>query len=445
MLSRRKTIILTLSFFLVLLFTHANASPTEPDTLRIGLVRYFRGITQATINASSNFSIIRTGTSDIIASDKKQVTIALDKSNLSLKNDDISSTGIGASVSIIPNDPSAIITIDSPNRSNKQYHGTLEINVRDNALQLVNIVGLDDYLSSVLSCEVGGSFPTEALKAQAIAARNYALIGRRAHDASGYDLCDDTHCQVYDGVAREKSACIQAVMATKGQILTYNGRPASVMYSADCGGITQDYSECYSNRTYPYLCSITDPPGIYHASWEVTYTLQELADKLIKAGVKEAGGLQKINIIKVSQSQRVLSVQITGAQETATIPGGKIRSILGRDGIKSTMFTIESNQDGTVTFKGKGFGHGIGLCQTGAKALANPPFNYTCEQILAHYFPGTTLTPGIASAAVAMTKPVQVIAPKKINIPPTPAKGAGPPPKKKDVLPFDVRVKEPSL
>ena len=448
--STKLSILITVCLF-ALAFPRAFAS--TPDTIRVELVRHYRGVKQITISASSCCTLTRTGAQDKLASCASTDSISLEASDsgIVLKQGSAGSTDAGPSVTITPDDPSGTINIDSQGRASKAYHGSIEINIKSCSLQLVNVIAIEDYLPGVLAGEMPSSYPIEALKAQAIAARTYTLDNLRKHSSSGCDLCDSSHCQVYEGALNEKQSCKQAVADTKGITLTYNGKLASTLYCADCGGATQDYSELYSD-TIPYLCTVKEPDDVAHDSWEVTYTLQDLAAKLAKAGIKGADGLQKIVVSKTSASGRAVSIDITGAASTTAITGGTLRSALGQATIKSTLFTIECSPDGQVTFKGKGFGHGIGLCQVGSKGLASPPYNYTCEQILQHYYPGTVLTPtSPQTAAHAPIKPIKTpsatVAQKPTASPEL--KGAGPPRKPRSISQpqpdIEIRVEAPSL
>lgn len=384
-------------WYAVLLMTLAcpalSQSPTADDSLRIGLVRYFKGIKQATLLASSDFSVLRAGASDVVAActNLEPATIEASSGQLLIKLINGQKITANGPVTVVPNDKSGFITVDAPGRSSKQYRGNVEITAKNGTLQLVSVITLEDYLIGVLAGEMPASFPGEALKAQAIAARTYTVRGRSRHTADGYDLCDNIHCHVYDGVQRETPAYVRAVAATSGQILTYNGQVASIMYASDCGGVTECYSQD-SKSAIPYLISVMEPEGIAHKTWEKTFTFEELSRKLVAAGIKEAEGLKSIAIYKTTSSGRALLLTVCGAKGQTTVGGNSFRWAVGGSVIRSTLFSIESCANGKITFKGKGFGHGIGMCQVGAGELAKPPFSYTCTQILAHYFPGTVLS-----------------------------------------------------
>ncbi len=377
-----RTLILFLSLLIIEAVFPGNLDAAiDTNTLRIGLTRY--NSSSLKINSKSGCTI--TANAEKLLSGKGCFTYELSASEISIKTDFHSPILTSATIRITPNNPGELLSISSSAADENGYRGAIEISSCSGSLIVVNIVDVEDYLIGVLPKEIGESSPQEALRAQAITARTYALANLNKHKSQGFDLCDCTHCQTYAGANCEKPRCSQAVLDTRGMVITYNGQPAEVMYSTDCGGSTVNYKD--TRPDFPYLCSVEDPDDIPHIAWEQSYTLTDVEAKLVTAGVKEADGLQNISITKKGLADRPVEITIAGSS-TTTITPGKIRSALG---LKSTMFSIETNSDGMVVFKGKGAGHGIGLCQTGAKALAGPKYNYTCEQILAHYFPDTQI------------------------------------------------------
>ena len=353
----------------------------------------FKDVKQITVLASSSYTA-----GSATFTNLEPVTLSAGDKAITLSAPNGNTIDIGSAVSVAPKDPAAVISVDSPGKLGRQYRGTLEVRLKSGRLQLVNDVRIEDYVVGVLVGEMPSSYPIEALKAQAVAARTYAIRCRGKHASIGCDLCDASHCQVYDGAANETSSCRRAVLATAGQVLTYNGQLASTMYCTDCGGIT----ECYGPSA-PYLASVAEPREIPHSTWSMTYTLAELSAKLIAAGFKQADGLQKVSISKMRSSGRAESVVFAGPKGTLTIDAARLRFVLGPGVIQSTMFAVQTSPDGTVTFNGKGCGHGLGMCQVGARALASPPFNYTFDQILAHYYPGTKLSGASGSAQPSAT------------------------------------------
>lgn len=435
---------------LIVLFPAITRASSENRQLRIGLQRYFQGIRQASLLSSSDFVLIDSKTGAAIASSTnlEPITLEAGKSSLVLKRANGKQAEVGRSVIVRSNAEDALITVESPGRQCKKYRGALEVNLVSGALQLINVIDLEDYLLGVVPPEMPSMYPAEALKAQAVAARTYALENRRKHAGSGYELCDSTHCQVYDGALAEKPNCTRAVLDTSGVVITYGGELASIMYSADCGGATRAYSNV---AKFPYLCGVKEPEHVEHTAWKACFKIADVRAKLVKAGIKEAAGLTAITIATTDSSGRVASLSITSPTGTTTITGDKLKAALGSS-IQSLMFGIEAGADGTITISGKGCGHGVGMCQVGAKGLAQSPLNYTYDRILAHYFPGTTLTganitpPTIAAKASppANTDAASLPNPKAHSSAANSGSGRIEPPPQCGLI-FDVRVKAPEL
>lgn len=426
----------------------SSPAPTEP-TVRVGLLRFFSAVRQATLSVPSGYTIADCSTAKVMVSVTDGSPTLLKASGAGVSIERSGSDPVPASFTVVvaPADPCATIKVESPTRPAKEYRGAIEVSAWRGALLLVNAVGLEDYVRGVIPEEMPASYPTEALKAQAVAARTYSLANMGKHKADGYDLCDTNMCQHYGGVSAEKTKCSEAVADTRGMILTFQGRPASVMYSTDCGGATQDYSESHPGKTIPYLCCVTEPEGIVHRTWELKLSLKELQQKLMAAGMKEAEGLRALRVVTVSPSGRPQELEVTGSGGVATISGLRFRVALGQHILKSTLYTLETQPDGSVLFRGRGAGHGHGMCQVGSKALALPPFAYSYDRILAHYFPGAELSPGAAgSSDLAQrptgTRPAEAVGEKKPEASPTPGKTEPPTAEPKEIK-LRVRLKDP--
>lgn len=387
----------------------AFAASAGNITLRVGLIRFFKSVKTATISAASGVSIRNAfdGQPVVSTSNCIKATFTASQAGISIETDGRILNLSNSTLTIAPNRYEEPLCIESPTRPIKQYRGSIEISMKSGVLVLVNVVGLEDYVRGVLPEEMPASYPLESLKAQAVTARTYALANMGKHKSEGYDLCDTNMCQHYGGASVENAKCSKAVDETCGTVLVFNGEPADVLYSTDCGGVTQDYSESHPGKSIPYLCAVTDPPDIKHSSWELVYSLKELEDKLVKAGIDQARGLTSIRVAKTSSSGRALELEIISTNGTAVIPGTKFRSALGSYNLRSTLYTLETTADSKVIIRGKGWGHGHGMCQVGARGLALPPYSYTYDRILAHYFPGTTLQ--------ISTTSVQTLAQRAIN------------------------------
>lgn len=273
----------------------------------------------------------------------------------------------------------------------RRYRGVLELRHRGAGLTAVNIVPVDDYLLSVVPEEMPTDWPAEALKAQSVAARSFALKSRGRHAAEGYDLCTTTHCQLYKGIASEKTASTAAVRATRGEVLTYGGQPIEALFHTDSGGMTESSEDVWGNPI-PYLRAVRDTP-LGTMPWTKTVSTADLEQKLAAKG-HNIGRLRAIELSPLAvgraakdrtASGRVKAMTVTGTKGTATLSGNAWRSLLG---LKSTLFSAKLTKD-TVTFTGFGAGHGLGISQWGAKRLAETGKSYA--DILHHYYTGVTL------------------------------------------------------
>ena len=273
----------------------------------------------------------------------------------------------------------------------RRYRGSLELRHRGAGLTAVNIVPVDDYLLSVVPEEMPTDWPAEALKAQSVAARSFALKSRGRHAAEGYDLCTTTHCQLYKGIASEKTASTAAVRATRGEVLTYGGQPIEALFHTDSGGMTESSEDVWGNPI-PYLRAVRDTP-LGTMPWTKTMSTAALEQKLAAKG-HAIGRLRAIELSPLAvgraakdrtASGRVRAMTVTGTKGSVTLSGNAWRSLLG---LKSTLFSAKLTKD-SVTFTGFGAGHGLGISQWGAERLAETGKSYA--DILHHYYTGVTL------------------------------------------------------
>lgn len=273
----------------------------------------------------------------------------------------------------------------------RRYRGSLELRHRGAGLTAVNIVPVDDYLLSVVPEEMPTDWPAEALKAQSVAARSFALKSRGRHAAEGYDLCTTTHCQLYKGIASEKTVSTAAVRATRGEVLTYGGQPIEALFHTDSGGMTESSEDVWGSHV-PYLRAVRDTP-LGTMPWTKTMSKADLEQKLAAKG-HAIGRLRAIELSPLAvgraakdrtASGRVKAMIVTGTKGSVTLSGTAWRSLLG---LKSTLFDAKLTKD-SVTFTGFGAGHGLGISQWGAKRLAEAGKSYA--DILHHYYTGVTL------------------------------------------------------
>lgn len=290
------------------------------------------------------------------------------------------------------------------------YRGRTAVVPTSNGLTAVNYVDLEQYLYSVLGGEMGGGWPQEALKAQAVAARSYALYQRQRGSNGVYDLGDTPAWQVYGGIADEATGTQAAVDATSGQVLTHKGEIIEAVFHSSAGGCTENVEEIWS-EPLPYLRSVreTVPEQSPVAQWSKTLSRSEISHLI--AGV---GNVTSIQVKKrTSTCGRIVALEVEGDAGRREIKGDDLQAALD---LKSTFFEIEPQYGpaevpitpesldkptekgekakaavGPSGFQitGRGFGHGLGLSQYGARQLALSGMNY--QQIMSFYYKDTTL------------------------------------------------------
>jgi len=277
--------------------------------------------------------------------------------------------------------------------SGGSYRGTAAtVALPDGRNALVNTLPLDAYLYGVLSKEVGASWAAAAQQAQAIVARTYAL--HKLRPDKPYDVTAGDADQNYGGMASETVEGRAAVDATAGVIVTYGGLPAHVAYSASCGGRTADAGDVWGTP-YPYLVSIPDPNciGTPNFDWQADVPLQTL-QRALGTDLANVGALQAVTLQIDAPSDRPRAIDFAGTMTTFATPVERFRMAVGPQIVRSTfVHSAALNRDkSTLSLAGTGHGHGVGLCQWGARMLGEGGAN--AAQIVAFYFPGTSFGRG---------------------------------------------------
>jgi stage II sporulation protein D len=332
------------------------------------------------------------------------------------------------------------------------FRGALRLVKRAAGLTVINDVPLEDYVTSVISSEMSASCPLELLKAHAVISRSWLWFpkanpspsarapgasldsheilrwyGREAHP--DFDVCADDHCQRYQGITKAFSpAAAEAVRATAGQFLRYNGAICDARFSKCCGGITERYATAWEDEAIPYLESVYDGPAQSFANspetwisssppaycntddsellsrvlpgfdqetrdfyrWQVAYTPEELADLIRARLAVDLGPICDVDALARGPSGRIYRLKVTGERDYIII--GKeleIRRALSRTHLYSSAFVVDK-EPARFVLRGAGWGHGVGLCQIGAAVMANQGKSYT--EILQHYYRGTTVS-----------------------------------------------------
>jgi SpoIID/LytB domain protein len=359
-------------------------------------------------------------------------------------------------------------------REDQKFAGALKIIVENGQLTAVNVVGVEDYLLSVISSEMSSTASEEFLKAHAVISRSWVMAqmaaSRKSHkkevpegvndvpslvsyldsvrsrrdkvddgaeqeyvkwydheDHSRFDVCADDHCQRYQGLTRATGKAVRkAIDSTWGQVLKFNGELCDARFSKCCGGVMEKFSVCWDDVDMPYLQSLADAPEhgegkcfcdtqdkeilgqvlnnydqetVDFYRWTVEYDRDELSELVARRSGISLGRIEKLEPLERGESGRIYKLKIAGSEKTLTV--GKeleIRRLLSESHLKSSAFDLEYMADGesvaadqpwdTLVLHGKGWGHGVGLCQIGAAVMASK--GYTYKEILLHYYPDTT-------------------------------------------------------
>ena len=273
--------------------------------------------------------------------------------------------------------------------NNKPYRGLAELSVADRGILVVNQLPLEEYLVGLINCEISSAWPIEAVKAQAVIARTYALSRKMSRVNSNYHLESTVIDQVYEGCLVEDSRARRAVLETEGEVLIFGGSIIQAFYHSSCGGRTEA-SENVWGASLPYLKGVecqyclTSPTATI---WEYKLQLTEIEERL-RAGGHKLSGLYEIKPGAVNSRGRMKQVVLLASKGSIAISGDQFRKAVGYGVIKSTRFTVKNSKT-EVSFSGSGNGHGVGLCQWGAKQRALDGFG--CGEILSYYYPGTEL------------------------------------------------------
>jgi len=262
-----------------------------------------------------------------------------------------------------------------------RYNGSIDIRKDKNGLHFINELPFEKYIEGVVAAEIGKNWPIEALKAQAVISRTYALYQKILNAGRDYQITSSVLHQAYKGDSTN-GAISRAVRETSGEILTYEGNPIEAFYHSTCEGKTELPEEVWG-KNYPYLkpvpCMDKNSP---YKHWVKKFTLEEI-EKIL--GVRK---IRDIRILSFTSTGRVKMLKVITEDSEMEIKTTDLRRLLGYGELPSTQFsvTIEGRE---VIFEGSGYGHGVGLSQWGALELANRGKNY--KEILEYYYPGTAL------------------------------------------------------
>ena len=315
------------------------------------------------------------------------------------------------------------------------FQGALILRIIEGELHAINRIAIEDYLTSVIASEMSGTSSVELLKAHAVISRSWLLAqiktasplplprrgkgeairwyDREAH--THFDVCADDHCQRYQGISRKVTPHVhEAIRATRGIVLSYDGEVCDARFSKCCGGITELYESCWDDTPHPYLsvvhdpfCNTNDPKilsevlnhydqGTDFYRWTVQYTQEELSELVRRRSGFDYGEIVDLIPIERGPSGRIVRLQIVGTKATRII--GKeleIRRTLSDTHLYSSAFEVEKRgltpeEKPLFALHGRGWGHGVGLCQIGAAVMGAKGYKY--DEILHHYYPNAELT-----------------------------------------------------
>ncbi len=272
----------------------------------------------------------------------------------------------------------------------RTFRGDIQLIKKENDhLLVVNHIDFEDYIKGILYHEASHYWPIEALKAQAIVCRSYAVSRVAESSTKDFDATSDIYSQVYGGKSSERFRTNRAVEETREEVLMYQGKVLPAYYHATCAGHTEDASALWNIDILPLkgvACDFCkDSP---HFNWHYVLSKKEIEDKLVGAGYK----IKKIKDIRISSrnaSGRVVSLVISTEEKEANVLAKDFRNILGPNIIKSTNFEVKVVKN-DVVFEGIGWGHGVGLCQWGAYFMAKQDWDY--KKILEFYYPGAIIS-----------------------------------------------------
>jgi len=261
------------------------------------------------------------------------------------------------------------------------YSGTIEVWKGEKGLYLKNELPLEGYVENVVVSEVGPNWDTEALKVQAVISRTYAVYRKNQSGDSRFDLTSSVIHQVYKG-SNVPIQIAYAVRETAGEILTYDGQPIEALYHSTSGGRTENPEEVFG-KSYPYLKSVESNCELSpYWVWERKIPKEEIEKAM---GIK---GVQNMTILSLTSTGRVKELAVESESGQTVIKATDLRKLLGWSRLPSTNFSMKINGT-SITFEGKGYGHGVGLCQWSALQMARDGKSY--REILSFFYPGTEI------------------------------------------------------
>ena len=268
------------------------------------------------------------------------------------------------------------------------FDDDLEISSENNFLNMINKVFLEKYVASVLSAEIGYNAQPEFLKAEAIICRTYAVFNLNRHEKENYGLCSDVHCQVYKGNKEVTTQIIRSVNATEGKIITDSlGKVIISAFHSNCGGRTQNSEDAWTGYR-SYLRSVTDTFCLSqpHARWEQKISAKNWNSNISGLSPDSYETIQNNFSRTDSGKSQMPGRPLVSRFRGLPVSVKKVRAVFG---LKSSWFTLTEASD-SILIQGRGYGHGVGLCQEGAMRMAD--LDHSCDDIIHYYYTGVFIS-----------------------------------------------------
>jgi stage II sporulation protein D len=355
----------------------AAAAGAAPGPVRV-LVR--EGDPAVTVRGDEAVSLLAGARRLAVLPARASATIAAGRGGLLLN-----AQPLGVEAVTLRTSPAGFLALDG-----RSFRGEVEIRRGGNGgLLAINVLDLEDYLQGVVREEVPVTWPLEALKAQAVVARTYALYQMRQGAGVPFHLRSTVMSQVYGGLGREDSRATWAVLETRGLVLTWRGRVIASFYHACSGGQTEDGDQVFGTE-FVYLVGQRDEfsGDCPHDRWNDLVPAAEFRRSLQAAGFP-VGAIRAIEPLGRTRTGRIMRLRIVHDGGGLEMEAKRFRLIAGPDVVRSTLFDVAVER-GLVTFAGRGWGHGVGMSQWGARGMAERAHGFA--DILKYYYPHASLT-----------------------------------------------------
>ncbi len=382
---------------------------SSSNVMRVPFVRVLldESQTEVTIGADRQFAIecLQGGQQEVYYSNQP-VTIVNQRRTLTVEDHNGTPLREGLDeVNIIPRGAGNRLQLDR-----FRYRGIMKLLPTGQTVQLINIVYMEDYLRGVVPPEIGKRTDSEieAVKAQAVAARTYALAHLQQYPAEEYDMKSSIMDQIYQGMTVENRLTNRSIDATAGQAITYDDQFINAYYHSTCGGMTDDIESVWDRKETPYLKAVEDSGA---CSWSKYYTWREVfTEQQLRGRIEQylssdrgrdlvIGRITGVELSERTPGGRVMTLIVKTARDSYRFKKDRIRWVIGRTSnpdliLPSDRFDVVIGRDASgqlesVTFKGRGYGHGVGMCQCGAIGLARQGWSF--DKILKHYFTGVDI------------------------------------------------------